>query len=90
MKHYLRLATGGVFNLFFVIIDFDMRFDSVLFTSLNWDILFMANKPGNAGNLVKISHNFLNLMGFKGRNSAPPAGEWLQYETISMWSLTTV
>ena len=27
---------------------------------------------------------------FKGRNPVPPSGEWLQYETISRWSLTTV
>ena len=27
---------------------------------------------------------------FKDRNSVSVAGEWLQYETISKWSLTTV
>ena len=27
---------------------------------------------------------------FKGRNTVPPAGEWLQYETINRWSLTTI
>ena len=26
----------------------------------------------------------------KGRNPVPPTGEWLQYETIRRWSLTTV
>ena len=26
----------------------------------------------------------------KGRNPVPPAGEWLQYETINRWSLTTI
>ena len=31
-----------------------------------------------------------NCQALKGRNPVPPAGEWLQYETISRWNLTTV
>ena len=45
---------------------------------------------GMAGKLYMHKYLTLTFLCLKAGIMYPPAGEWLQYETINRWSLTTI